>query len=127
MDDAKQTKVPQVNLPKLTTEDLSSPLIKAWLKQKAAREEQDKKAKLIPGILAAVKEKTNLKFESIGQLARYFEPKKKKAKRGKRSTPLSETERVTALNMRKEGKSVAEIASSLNKKVPQIYRLLKNG
>lgn len=126
MDDAKQTKQEQGALPKLTTEDLSSPLIKAWLKQKAAKAEQDKKAKLIPGLLAAVKEKTGLKFDSIKALARYFEPKRAKKKKGKRSTPLSEAEKQSARTLKKEGKSVAEIAATLGKKTPQIYRLFNN-
>jgi hypothetical protein len=126
MDDAKPTKQEQGSLPKLTAEDLSSPLIKAWLKQKAVKAEQEKKARLIPGLLAAVKEKTGLKFDSIKELARYFEPKKAKTKKGKRSTPLSDSEKQSARTLKKEGKSVAEIAAALGKKSPQIYRLFNS-
>lgn len=105
----------------LTADDIKDPNIQAWIKKKKAKEEAESRKKYTPAILESAGKITGKTFETLKELVNFLEPKQK----AKRSKALTDAEMKRVDELIEEKKSVAEIAETLKKKAPQIYRYLK--
>ena len=105
----------------LTADDIKDPNIQAWIKKKKEKEEAESRKKFTPAILKSAGDITGKTFETLKQLVNFLEPKQKE----KRAKPLKDAEGKLVDELIKEGKAVSEVARTLKKKAPQIYRYLK--
>lgn len=120
---AKKSKTPNAKTDLvIPASDCDNALIKRYLKEKAERAERETIAAKVPQLLKAASELFEKDFATASALFRFINPKKgkKASKRGARITPQQKDE---VKKLRKDGKTDAEIASSLGLQETQVKRV----
>ena len=106
----------------ISAADLANPHIKRFLKEQAARAEREAINSKVPELLKAASALFERKFETASSLIHFLSPRKKAAN-ATRGARITKEQKEQVLQLRKSGKSDAEIATALQLQEKQVKRV----